>query len=63
MLEQQVHSQLFDRIGRQISLTESGRTQLPHAEAVLREMQSARQAISDLAGKAFFELLCQQNRA
>jgi len=51
MLEQQVHSQLFDRIGRQTSLTEAGRTLLPHAEAVLREMQAARQAISDLAGE------------
>jgi DNA-binding transcriptional LysR family regulator len=39
-LEQQVHSQLFDRSGRQISLTEARRTLLPHAEAVLREMQA-----------------------
>ncbi len=51
MLEQQVDSQLFDRIGRHISLTEAGRTLLPHAEAILREMQAARQAIADLGGE------------
>lgn len=51
MLEQQVDSQLFDRIGRHISLTEAGRTLLPHAESILREMQAARQAIADLAGE------------
>lgn len=51
MLEQQLDIQLFDRIGRQITLTEAGRTLLPHAEAILDAMQTARQAIADLSGE------------
>ena len=51
MLEQQLDTQLFDRIGRQISLTEAGRTLLPHAEAILDAMHTARQAITDLSGE------------
>ncbi|MDP1932242.1 MAG: LysR family transcriptional regulator [Gammaproteobacteria bacterium] len=51
MLEQQLDTQLFDRIGRQVSLTEAGRTLLPHAEAILDAMHTARQAITDLTGE------------
>lgn len=50
MLEQQLGTQLFNRIGRQVSLTEAGWTLLPHAEAILSRMESARQAIADLDG-------------
>ncbi len=48
LLEQQLGTLLFDRIGRQVSLTEAGRTLLPHADAVLARMDSARQALADL---------------
>lgn len=51
MLEQQLDTQLFDRIGRQVSLTEAGRTLLPHAESILAAMQTARQAVADLSGE------------
>jgi DNA-binding transcriptional LysR family regulator len=50
LLEQQLGTLLFDRIGRQVSLTEAGRTLLPHAEAILARMASARQALADLDG-------------
>ena len=42
LLEQQLDCQLFDRIGRQVSLTEAGRALLPHAESIDREMDAAR---------------------
>jgi DNA-binding transcriptional LysR family regulator len=48
LLEQQLGTLLFDRIGRQVSLTEAGRTLLPHADAILARMDSARQALADL---------------
>jgi DNA-binding transcriptional LysR family regulator len=48
LLEQQLGTLLFDRIGRQVSLTEAGHTLLPHAEAILARMASARQALADL---------------
>lgn len=50
LLEEQLATQLFDRIGRHISLTEAGRTLLPHARAILVAMDSARQALADLSG-------------
>ncbi len=48
LLEQQLGTLLFDRIGRQVSLTEAGHTLLPHAEVILARMASARQALADL---------------
>jgi DNA-binding transcriptional LysR family regulator len=48
LLEQQLGSRLFDRIGRQISLTEAGRTLLPRAESILRDMAVAAQEVNDL---------------
>lgn len=51
LLEEQLSTQLFDRIGRHVSLTEAGRTLLPHARAILVTMDSARQAIADLSGE------------
>lgn len=49
-LEQQLDCRLFDRIGRQIALTEAGRALLPHAQAVLQELRAARRHIQDLRG-------------
>jgi DNA-binding transcriptional LysR family regulator len=51
LLEQQLGVLLFDRINRQVSLTEAGKTLLPHAYAILGEMTSARQALADLSGE------------
>ncbi len=50
-LEQQLATLLFDRIGRQVSLTEAGRTLLPHAESILDAMHTARQKVADLSGE------------
>lgn len=50
LLEQQLDCQLFDRIGRQIGLTEAGQALLPHARAVVAQLEAARQAVRDLEG-------------
>ncbi len=51
LLEQQIGKPLFDRIARQVSLTEAGRTLLPRAQHIIQEYESARQAVNDLSGK------------
>jgi DNA-binding transcriptional LysR family regulator len=50
LLEQQLDCRLFDRIGRQIALTEAGRALLPHAQSVLQELRAAKRHIQDLRG-------------
>jgi LysR family hydrogen peroxide-inducible transcriptional activator len=47
-LEDELGTQLFDRLGRSVRLTELGRSFLPRARAVLRDLESAR---SDIAEK------------
>lgn len=49
-LESELNSRLFDRIGRQITLTEAGRALLPRAERILDELEDSRRALSNLAG-------------
>lgn len=51
LLEEQLDSHLFDRIGRSVSLTEAGHALLPHAHSVLDELQVAAQSVRDLAGE------------
>ena len=51
-LEQQIGKKLFDRIARQVSLTEAGSELLPRAQRILQEYDSALQAINDLSGEA-----------
>jgi len=51
-LEQQIGKKLFDRIARQVSLTEAGSELLPRARRILNEYDSALQAINDLSGDA-----------
>jgi len=51
LLEQQLDSRLFDRIGRQVTLTEAGQTLLPRAESIMRSIGEAKQEISDLQGQ------------
>ncbi len=40
-LEEELGGRLFDRLGRSIRLTESGRAFLPHAQAILRQVDAA----------------------
>ena len=56
LLEQQLGTDLFDRIGRNISLTEAGGALLPHARAVQLELQAARQSVLDLSGEVAGQL-------
>jgi DNA-binding transcriptional LysR family regulator len=56
LLEEQLGSDLFDRIGRNISLTEAGRALLPHARAVQQELEAAQQSVRDLAGEVAGQL-------
>lgn len=49
-LEQQLGAALFDRVGRQVLLTDAGRTLLPYAERVLHDIEDGRRALSHLSG-------------
>ena len=51
-LEQQIGKKLFDRIARQVTLTEAGTELLPRALRILQEYENALQAINDLSGEA-----------
>jgi LysR family transcriptional regulator, hydrogen peroxide-inducible genes activator len=46
-LEDELGTRLFDRLGRSVRLTEMGKTFLPRARAVLRDLESARNDIVD----------------
>ena len=50
LLEDQLGAGLFDRIGRNVSLTEAGEALLPHAKSVQRELDMAERSVRDLAG-------------
>jgi DNA-binding transcriptional LysR family regulator len=47
-LEQSLDTRLFDRLGRQILLTEAGRLLLPRARQMLAEAEATRRALADL---------------
>lgn len=51
LLESNLNCQLFDRIGRQVILTEAGRDLLPRANLILQEMEDLRRAMSNLSGE------------
>ncbi|MDA3921958.1 MAG: LysR family transcriptional regulator [Salinisphaera sp.] len=48
-LEDRLGHQLFDRVGRSITLTESGRAYLPHARALLAALADGHRALDNLA--------------
>ncbi len=49
-LEQQLSVRLFDRLGREVSLTEAGRAMLPRAYQILNVLDDTRRALSNLSG-------------
>ncbi|MFT6469926.1 MAG: DNA-binding transcriptional LysR family regulator [Neptuniibacter pectenicola] len=48
LLEDQLSSKLFDRIGRTVSLTEAGAALLPRAKDILLQLDDAKRAIGNL---------------
>ena len=48
-LEGQLNLSLFDRIGRRVRLTSAGELLLPHARRVLKELEDAHTALSELS--------------
>ncbi len=48
-LESELNNRLFDRIGRQIQLTEAGRALLPRAQNIISEIQDSQRAIQNLS--------------
>src|ERR1700689_3672933 len=46
-LEEDLGAKLFDRLGRSVRLTEVGRAFIPHARAILEQMDLARASVSD----------------
>ncbi|MBP0049027.1 LysR family transcriptional regulator [Marinobacterium sp. AK62] len=51
LLESQLDCRLFDRIGRQVILTEPGRRLLPRAREILHALEDAEQLIRDSTGE------------
>lgn len=49
-LEDGFAARLFDRIGRTVDLTESGRALLPRARRILAELDDSHRALADLSG-------------
>jgi len=49
-LEEELGALLFDRLGRHVALTESGRVFRDHAQRVIRETELATQSVRDLTG-------------
>ncbi|MDG4798377.1 LysR family transcriptional regulator [Micromonospora sp. WMMD1082] len=49
-LEAEIGARVFDRLPRGVALTEEGRTLLPHAEALLDRLATARRDLDDLHG-------------
>jgi DNA-binding transcriptional LysR family regulator len=49
MLEDQLHTPLFERVRGGVVLTEAGRSFLPHAESVLATIKDGAEAVRDLA--------------
>ena len=50
-LEDELGTRLFDRIGRNVSLTEAGRALLPRARDILLALDDARRTLGNLSGR------------
>ena len=55
-LEQTLNCQLFDRIGRNIFLTEAGKTLLPNAQTILQQIHEAKRQVKNLQNSVAGEL-------
>ncbi|MDN6179683.1 MAG: LysR family transcriptional regulator [Halomonas subglaciescola] len=51
VLESQVNTRLFDRIGRRISLTEAGQLLMPQARHILLAVEDSRRSLANLSGQ------------
>jgi len=51
LLEEQLGSKLFDRIGKRIMLNEAGRALLPVAERIMQEVRESQRVIDNLSGQ------------
>ena len=56
VLESEIGSALFDRIGRRVRLTEAGDTLYTHAQRILKEIDNARLSIANLSDTVQGEL-------
>ncbi len=67
-LEQQLNARLFDRVGREVNLTEAGRALLPRAYQLLNVLDDTRRALNNLTGEVSGRLVlatshhCAQSR-
>ena len=55
-LENELNCQLFDRIKKQIILTEAGRIFLPHAQAIIKQLHHSKNALAAMGGLISGEL-------
>ena len=46
-LEEDLGAKLFDRLGRSVRVTEAGRAFIPHARAILQQVEAARSSVAD----------------
>lgn len=56
-LERELHTRLFDRVGRSVTLTEAGQTLLPRARRILGEIEDSRVLLRNLSGAVSGRLL------
>ena len=56
LLEDQLGSKLFDRVGKRVMLNEAGRALLPIAERILQDMKESQRVIDNLNGQVSGEL-------
>lgn len=56
-LEEELGEKLFDRIGRKVFLTRAGDVLYGHADRILRSVQEAKTAVSDMASECAGELI------
>src|SRR5690606_41608381 len=62
VLEQHLGRRLFDRIGREVALTEAGRALLPRARRILGELEDTRRALGNLDADVGGRLRAEERR-